>query len=56
MYQQLWTTPNVFAAGEMTLPNGSETQTGGTHPDAMSYYMAAEGIQMYLANPGPLVA
>jgi gluconate 2-dehydrogenase alpha chain len=54
-WNQLWNTPNVFAAGEMTQPNGSSVQTGGTHPAACTSYAAAEGIQMYLANPGPLV-
>jgi gluconate 2-dehydrogenase alpha chain len=56
MWNQLWTTPNVFAAGEMTMSNGSSTQTGGTHPSANTSYAAAEGIQMYLKSPGPLVA
>jgi gluconate 2-dehydrogenase alpha chain len=55
-WQQIWTGAiNVFAAGEDTEPIGSNTQTGGTHPAAVTAHAAAEGITQYLASPGPLV-
>jgi gluconate 2-dehydrogenase alpha chain len=55
-WQQIWSGAiNVFAAGEDTEPIGSNTQAGGTHPAAVTSHAAAEGIQMYLKNPGPLV-
>ena len=55
-WQQIWSGAiNVFAAGEDTEPNGSNTQTGGTHPAAVTAHAAAEGIIQYLASPGPLV-
>jgi gluconate 2-dehydrogenase alpha chain len=56
MYNQVWGTPNVFATGEMTQPNGSSVQTGGTHPAACTSYAAADGILKYLTSPGPLVS
>jgi gluconate 2-dehydrogenase alpha chain len=55
-WQQIWTGAiNVFAAGEDTEPAGSNEQTGGTHPAAVTAHAAAEGIMMYLNSPGPLV-
>jgi gluconate 2-dehydrogenase alpha chain len=56
MWQQLWSgATNVFAAGEDTEPIGSNTQTGGTHPAAVTAGVCADGIQKYLQSPGPLV-
>ncbi len=55
-WQQIWSGAiNVFCAGEDTEPVGSNEQTGGTHPAAVTAHAAAEGILMYLASPGPLV-
>jgi gluconate 2-dehydrogenase alpha chain len=54
-WQQCWTSENLFAAGEVTEPTGSNTTTGGTHPAGAGSYVAAEGIKKYLQNPGPLV-
>jgi gluconate 2-dehydrogenase alpha chain len=55
-WQQIWAGAiNVFAAGEDTEPIGSNTQTGGTHPAAVTAHAAADGIQKYLKSPGPLV-
>ncbi len=54
-WQQCWTSENLFAAGEITEPTGSNTTTGGTHPAGAGSYVAAEGIKKYLASPGPLV-
>jgi gluconate 2-dehydrogenase alpha chain len=54
-WNQLWGTNNVFAAGEVTQPNGSSVQTGGTHPASVTAHAAAAGIQQYLKTPGPLV-
>ena len=54
-YQQCWTSENLFAAGEITHPTGSNTTTGGTHPAGANSYVAAEGIKKYLLSPGPLV-
>lgn len=55
-WQQIWSGAiNVFAAGEDTEPVGSNEQTGGTHPAAVTSHAAAEGIMQYLKSPGPLV-
>ena len=55
-WQQVWSgATNVFVAGEDTEPVGSNEQTGGTHPAAVTAHAAAEGIMMYLKSPGPLV-
>ena len=54
-WQQCWTSENLFAAGEVTHPTGSNTTTGGTHPAGANSYVAAEGIKKYLQSPGPLV-
>jgi gluconate 2-dehydrogenase alpha chain len=57
-WQQIWsgTGPiNVFVAGEDTEPVGSNEQTGGTHPAAVTAHAAAEGILQYLKTPGSLV-
>jgi gluconate 2-dehydrogenase alpha chain len=54
-WQQCWTSPNLFAAGEVTVPVGDNTTTGGTHPAGAMSYVAAEGIKKYLQNPSALV-
>jgi gluconate 2-dehydrogenase alpha chain len=57
-WQQFWsgTGPNnLFVAGEDTIPIGSNEQTGGTHPAAVTAHAAAEGILQYIKTPGPLV-
>jgi gluconate 2-dehydrogenase alpha chain len=54
MYQQAWTTPNLFAGGEITNTHGSSV-TAGTHAIGPTTYVGVEGIKKYLANPGPLV-
>jgi gluconate 2-dehydrogenase alpha chain len=54
-WQQCWTSQNLFAAGEVTVPVGDNTTTGGTHPAGAMSYVAVEGIKKYLQNPGPLV-
>lgn len=54
-WQQCWTSENLFAAGEVTEPTGSNTTTGGTHPAGAGSYVAAEGIKKYLQSSGPLV-
>ncbi len=53
-WQQCWTCENLFAAGEVTEPTGSNTTIGGTHPAGAGSYVAAEGIINYLKNPGML--
>jgi gluconate 2-dehydrogenase alpha chain len=55
MYGEQWNSPNLFAAGEITLPNGDNTTTGGTHPAGASALLVAEGIQMYLKSPSGLI-
>ena len=45
----------IVAAGEVTLPVGSNTTTGGTHPAGASALIVADGIVQYLKSPGPLV-
>ena len=54
MWQQCWTSENLFAAGEITNTTGDDT-TAGTHGAGPGSYVAAEGIQMYLKSAGPLV-
>ena len=54
-WYQCWTSENLFAAGEITMPTGDNTTTGGTHPAGPGSYVAAEGIKRYLQTPGPLV-
>jgi gluconate 2-dehydrogenase alpha chain len=53
-WQQCWTSQNLFAAGEICNTTGDNT-TAGTHAIGPTAYVAAEGIQMYLKSPGPLV-
>ncbi|MGA2663911.1 MAG: hypothetical protein ABSF83_03110 [Nitrososphaerales archaeon] len=52
-YQQCWTCENLFAAGEITDMTGTNL-TAGTHQAGPGSYVAAEGIRMYLENPGLL--
>jgi len=52
-YQQSWTTPNLFIAGESTLPF-TDNVTAGTHALGPTAFIAAEGIMKYLASPGEL--
>ena len=54
-YMQCWTAENVFAAGEICDTFG-DNLTAGTHVAGPMAYLAAEGIKMYLASPGPLVS
>lgn len=54
-WQQIWAGAiNVFAAGEDTEPIGSNTQTGGTHPAAVTAGVASDALKMYLTSPGLL--
>jgi gluconate 2-dehydrogenase alpha chain len=52
---QHWTAVNLFAAGEITLPNGDNVTTGGTHPAGASALIVADGIKQYLKSPDALV-
>jgi len=52
-WQQAWTTPNLFAAGECNNTTG-DTVPSGTHQAGMQSEVASEGIQMYLKSPGLL--
>jgi gluconate 2-dehydrogenase alpha chain len=54
-YGQLWENENAFTGGEITDTTGDNTTIGGTHPMGAALYVQAEGIKMYLENPGPLV-
>jgi len=54
-WQQCWTVPNYFAAGEATETVGDETGSG-THIAGSGAYLAADGIKQYLANPGLLTS
>jgi gluconate 2-dehydrogenase alpha chain len=51
---QCWVAQNLFAAGEITLPTGDNTTTGGTHPAGASALIVADGIKQYLSSPGLL--
>jgi gluconate 2-dehydrogenase alpha chain len=53
-WQQSWTTPNFFTAGEVCNTTGTYN-TAGTHGMGPQCYVAAEGIKRYLNSPGPLV-
>ncbi len=53
-WMQCWTCENVFAAGEICDTFG-DNLTAGTHVAGAMAYLAADGIQRYLRNPGPLV-
>ncbi|MGD0638982.1 MAG: hypothetical protein ABSA72_13180, partial [Nitrososphaerales archaeon] len=53
-YMQSWSLENLFASGEICNTFGTYV-TAGTHPAGPLSYVAAEGIQKYLAGPGPLV-
>lgn len=52
-WQQCWTTPNLFAAGECNNTTGNTTPSG-THQAGGQSEVASEGIQMYLKSPGLL--
>ncbi len=53
-WMQAWAAPNLFGAGELTNTTG-DTVPSGTHQAGLQAQVAAEGIQMYLKSPGPLV-
>jgi gluconate 2-dehydrogenase alpha chain len=55
MWQQCWTAPNLFAAGEVNNATG-DTVPSGTHYAGMQSEIASEGIQMYLKSPGLLTS
>ncbi|MDA4135785.1 MAG: hypothetical protein OK449_02140 [Thaumarchaeota archaeon] len=54
-WQQCWTAPNLFAAGEANKVT-SNTSSAGTHDAGALSEVASEGIQMYLKSPGLLVS
>jgi gluconate 2-dehydrogenase alpha chain len=53
MWQQCWAAPNLFAAGEVNNTTG-DTVPSGTHIAGPQVQISSEGIQAYLASPGPL--
>jgi gluconate 2-dehydrogenase alpha chain len=53
MWQQCWTAPNLFAAGEVNNTTG-DTVPSGTHIAGPQVQIASEGIQQYLKTPGLL--
>jgi gluconate 2-dehydrogenase alpha chain len=52
-WNQCWTNPNYFGAGEITNTCGDNVPSG-THIAGPQSYVAAEGIQKYLKSPGLL--
>lgn len=52
-WNQCWTFPNYFAAGEITNTAGDSVPSG-THVAGPQSYRAAEGIRTYLTTPGIL--
>ncbi|MGI0091828.1 MAG: GMC oxidoreductase, partial [Nitrososphaerales archaeon] len=52
-WNQCWTVPNIFGAGEITNTCGDNVPSG-THVAGPQSYVAAEGIHKYLENPGLL--
>lgn len=54
MYQQSWTASNLFCTGEAAAPF-ADSITAGTHMIGPQTFLAAEGIQKYLASPSELV-
>jgi len=52
-WQQCWTAPNLFAAGEVNNTTG-DTVPSGTHIAGPQVQIASEGMQKYLASPGLL--
>ncbi len=52
-WHQSWDVENVFAAGELQNTNGG-TVTPGTHTIGPMAYVSVDGIEKYLASPGPL--
>lgn len=54
-WQQCWTAPNLFAAGEVNNTTG-DTVPSGTHIAGPQVEIASEGMQMYLKSPGLLTS
>jgi gluconate 2-dehydrogenase alpha chain len=52
-WNQCWTSPNYFGAGEITNTCGDNIPSG-THAAGPQSYVAAEGIKQYLQSPGLL--
>jgi gluconate 2-dehydrogenase alpha chain len=52
-WNQCWTFPNIFGAGEITNTTGDSVPSG-THVAGPQSYRAAEGIKQYLLTPGLL--
>jgi gluconate 2-dehydrogenase alpha chain len=52
-WNQSWTAPNLFAAGEVTNTTGDAIPSG-THAAGPQVQVASEGIQKYLSSPGLL--
>jgi len=52
-WQQCWTAPNLFAAGEINNTTG-DTVPSGTHVAGPQAQIASEGMQKYLMSPGLL--
>ena len=52
-WQQAWTAPNLFAAGEVNNTTG-DTVPSGTHIAGPQVQIASEGMQKYLKSPGLL--
>jgi gluconate 2-dehydrogenase alpha chain len=52
-WQQCWTAPNLFAAGEVNNTTG-DTVPSGTHIAGPQVQIASEGMQKYLKSPGLL--
>ena len=50
-WQQCWTAPNLFAAGEVNNTTG-DTVPSGTHIAGPQVQIASEAMQKYLASPG----
>jgi gluconate 2-dehydrogenase alpha chain len=52
-WQQAWTAPNLFAAGEVNNTTG-DTVPSGTHIAGPQVQIASEAMQLYLKSPGLL--
>jgi gluconate 2-dehydrogenase alpha chain len=53
LWQQSWTSDNLFSAGEHCNTTATNV-TPGTHVIGPQIYVASEGIKKYLTSPGPL--